>query len=221
MNWPQLGKQHINNQQEIINTTISQHKALEKERGITRDVANPIYKSFLAGFLEGEGCCSVSCMVSSKILAPFGVNLVPAFSVYQSVSGILILNSFLDLFRDGSIVLKSGSNHVYTYFIRGHKQIIPVVIPFMHEFVLPFACKVDQFLMFEAILLKLQNGDHRTQEGLIDMVKLAYAVKGYDRKRNLEEVLSIIEDKIAYGPTDKKENWRKLKKIEENWRKIQ
>lgn len=193
-----LGKQHINNQQEIINKIISQHKALEKERGIIRDITNPLYKSFLAGFFEGEGCCTVSCSISRKF--KFGVNLVPSFSVYQSVSGILILNSFLDLFTDGSIVLKSGSDHVYTYFIRGYNQIIPVVLPFMHEFVLPFACKVDQFLMFEQILLQMQNGDHKTKEGLIEMVKLAYSVKGKgnDRKRTLEEVLSIIEDKNAY-----------------------
>lgn len=199
-----LGKQHINNQQGHINTIISQHKALEKERGITRDVTSPIYKSFLAGFFEGEGCCSVSCNISRKF--KFGINLVPAFSVYQAVSGILILNSFRDLLKFGSIVLKSGSNDVYTFNIAGYKKIIPSVLPFMHEFVLPYACKVDQFIMFETILLKLQKGDHRTQEGLIDMVKLAYAVrgKGNDRKRKLEEVLSIIENKEAYF--DKLEN---------------
>lgn len=206
-----LGKQHINNQQGYINTIISQHKALEKERGITRDVTNPLYKAFLAGFFEGEGCCSIGCKISRDF--KFGVRLSPVFAVYQSVSGILILNSFLDLLNTGSIVLKSGSNHVYTFSIAGYKKIIPSVLPFMHEFVLPFACKVDQFIMFETILLKLQNGDHKTKQGLIDMVTLAYSVKGKgnDRKRTLEEILSIIEDKDAYF-----DNLEKLGKLKTN-----
>jgi hypothetical protein len=44
--------------------------------------------------------------------------------------------------------------------------------------------------------------EHFTQEGLIDMVKLAYTLntegKGKIRKRTLEEVVAIIRDKDAY-----------------------
>jgi hypothetical protein len=65
---------------------------------------------------------------------------------------------------------------------------------------MPYACKVEQFILFETILLKLANGEHKTQEGLTEMVKLCYLVKGKGtgRKRSLEEVLSIIANKNSY-----------------------
>jgi hypothetical protein len=63
---------------------------------------------------------------------------------------------------------------------------------------MPYACKVEQFMIFETILLKLANGENKTQKGLSEMVKLCYMVKGTGRKRTLEEVLSIIQNKDTY-----------------------
>jgi hypothetical protein len=39
-----------NNQQEFIDKAIADRKLLEKDRGICRDISNPLYLSFLAGF---------------------------------------------------------------------------------------------------------------------------------------------------------------------------
>jgi len=175
---------------------------LEKGRGIIRDIKNPLYLSFLAGFFEGEGNSTISIVVSNSF--KLGVNLqeLPVFirEAHQDISGILILNSFIELFGCGSIVLKHGSDHVYTYTLKGYRQIIPNVLPFVKQFVMPYACKVEQFMLFETILIKLANGENSTKEGLSEMVKLCYLVKGKGtgRKRTLEQVLSIIEDKNAY-----------------------
>jgi len=187
-----------NNQQEFIDKAISDRKKLEEGRGIIRDIKNPLYLSFLAGFFEGEGNSTISVVVSNSF--KYGVNLQPVWEAHQDISGILILNSFLELFGCGSIVLKHGSDHVYTYTLKGYKQIIPNVLPFVKQFVMPYACKVEQFILFETILLKLANGEHKTQQGLSEMVKLCYLVKGKGtgRKRLLNEVLSIISDKDSY-----------------------
>jgi len=74
------------------------------------------------------------------------------------------------------------------------------VVPFYLKYVIPFSGKVKEFNIF--LEIRKQRKEHFTQEGLIDMVKLAYTLneegKGKIRKRTLEEVLAIIRDKNAY-----------------------
>jgi hypothetical protein len=82
------------------------------QQGITsqnsRDITNPLYLSWLGGFVEGEGSVSVSIIVNQKF--KYGVQLQPLFSVNQHVNGIEILRSFLPLFDNlGSLHAKSGS----------------------------------------------------------------------------------------------------------------
>uniref|UniRef100_A0A896Z9G8 LAGLIDADG endonuclease n=1 Tax=Coniophora olivacea TaxID=85977 RepID=A0A896Z9G8_9AGAM len=193
-----LAKVSKNNQQEFIDKTIAEHKKLEAERGIVRDISNPTYLGFLGGFFEGEGHCSITITIGNAF--KYGVNLQPNLGVHQHISGILILNSYLELFKCGSLLLKTGSNDVYGYHIKGYKQIIPNVLPFLQQYVFPYACKTEQFHLFESVLLKLANGEHKNQENLIEMIKLCYLVsgKGMGRKRPLDEILAIVKDKKGY-----------------------
>lgn len=55
-----------NIQQEFINKAIAERQLLEKSREIFRDIKNPLYLSFLAGFFEGEGNSTISIVVSKK-----------------------------------------------------------------------------------------------------------------------------------------------------------
>ena len=193
-----LAKVSKNNQQEFIDKTIAEHKKLETERGIVRDISNPTYLGFLGGFFEGEGHCSITITISKAF--KYGVNLQPNLGVHQHISGILILNSYLELFKCGSLLLKQGSNDVYGYYIKGYKQIIPNVLPFLHQYVYPYACKTEQFHLFENVLLKLEKGEHKNQENLLEMIKLCYQVsgKGSGRKRPLDEILAIVKDKKGF-----------------------
>lgn len=88
------------------------------------------------------------------------------------------------------------------YKLSGLTNLIDHVVPFYLKYVIPFSGKVKEFNIFLEILERKQRKEHFTQEGLIDMVKLAYTLneegKGKIRKRTLEEVLAIIRDKNAY-----------------------
>jgi len=97
-----------------------------------RDINNPLYLSFLAGFVEGEGSNSVSITVKKSF--KFGVNIQPVFNVSQHKNGLHILQSFKELFGGaGSIVEKSGSPDVLVYTLKGYKQIIKFVLPFFRN----------------------------------------------------------------------------------------
>lgn len=70
------------------------------------------------------------------------------FNVSQHVNGITILNSFKDLFGVGSVVEKSGSPDIWVYTVKGYKQIIEHVIPFLETYVQPFSCKKKWNIIF-------------------------------------------------------------------------
>lgn len=165
---------------------------------INRDVKNQSYLFFLGGFVEGEGSNSVSISINKNF--KFGVNIQPVFNVSQHKNGLDILYSFKELFNSGSLVEKTGSPDIFVYTLKGYKQIIQQVLPFLETYVQPFSCKKEEFSIFKQIVLDSSEGKQKDKETLIEMVKLCYKLqgKGKNRKRELSEVLEIIENKTIY-----------------------
>jgi hypothetical protein len=167
-----------------------------------RNINNPSYLWFLGGFVEGEGSNSVSVTIHKNF--KFGINIQPVFNVSQHKNGLNILYSFKELFEGaGSVVEKSAgfaSPDIYVYTIKGYKQIIKYVLPFLENYVQPFSCKKEEFTIFKEIVILSSEGKQRYKDDLIYLVKLAYTLqgKGKTRKRELSEILQIIEDKDAY-----------------------
>lgn len=170
----------------------------DNQQGITRDINQKGYLFWLGGFFEGEGSASVSIRISSTF--KFGVQLQPTFNVTQHENGLPILQSFKDLFESGYLVKKSGSDLVWVYTLKGYKNMIEKVIPFVDTYVSPFSCKRHEYDVFKEISLRLNSQEHLTQEGLIKLVELAYTYqgKGKFRKRTLNEIVEIIKDKDSF-----------------------
>ena len=108
-----------------------------------KDIKNSSYLYFLGGFVEGEGSNSVSISIHKDF--KYGINIQPVFNVTQHKNGLEILNSFKELFNCGSIVKKSGSPDIYVYTLKGYKQIIKYVLPFLETYVQPFSCKTIEY----------------------------------------------------------------------------
>ena len=162
---------------------------------LQRNIKDVKYLHFLAGFVEGEGSMSLSVSVNKNF--KYGINIQPIFNVTQHKNGLDILNSFKELFEGGSLVEKSGSPDIYVYTIKGYKNIIKSVLPFLETYVCPFSCKMAEFTIFKQVVLASSEGKQRDKESLIELVKLTYSLsgKGKNRKRSLSEILKIIEDK--------------------------
>ena len=165
---------------------------------IKEDIKNPNYLYYLGGFFEGEGSCSVSISVGYNF--KYGINLQPVFNVSQHINGIALLYSFKVLFEAGSVLEKSGSDLVMVYTIKGYKLIISRVLPFLETYVQPFSCKQKEYELFKDLVIKSSEGQQKEKETLIKMVKLAYTFsgKGKGRKRSLDEILEIINNKEKY-----------------------
>ena len=123
---------------------------------IQRDINNISYLYFLGGFVEGEGSNSVSISINKNF--KYGINIQPVFNVSQHKNGLEILNSFKYLFQGGSVVEKSGSPDVFVYTLKGYKQIIKHVIPFLEIYVQPFSCKKEEYSIFKEIVLQSSEG---------------------------------------------------------------
>jgi hypothetical protein len=201
---------NIDNQQGNNNKIIEKNKLLTNSKF---DVKNPNYLYFLGGFVEGEGSNSVSISINKNF--KYGVNLQPVFNVSQHENGLKILYSFKELFGVGSVVEKSGSPNIWVYTIKGYKQIIEHIIPFLETYVQPFSCKKDEYKIFHTLVFNSAAGHQKNKETLIEMVKLAYTLqgKGKVRKRTLDEVLLIIDDKISYFEKIKTNNLDNSKNI--------
>ena len=165
---------------------------------LKRDIKDTKYLYFLGGFVEGEGSFSVSVTIHKDF--KFGVNMQPVFNVTQHKNGLDILNSFKELFGEGSVVQKSGSPDVYVYTLKGYKKIIKSVIPFLETYLCPFSCKMNEYYIFKQVVLESAEGKQKSKNTLIELVKLSYLLKGKGktRKRKLSEILEIIENKNAF-----------------------
>jgi len=159
------------------------------------DLSNPSTLYFLGGFVEGEGSNSVSISISADF--KYGVNIQPIFNVTQHKNGLEILNAYKELFGAGMIASKSGSPHVWVYTIKGYKNMISLIIPFLDKYVQPYSCKKNEYYIFKELCIRSEAGGQKSKESLIEMVKLAYTYKGKgkERIRSLEEVINIIEYK--------------------------
>lgn len=173
------------NQQERINTLVQ----------------NENYKYWLGGFAEGEGAVVISVVKNDKVTNK--VVLQPEFNVAQHESGLNILYSYKAMFGNlGHVVKKSGSLAVWVYSLKGTQNIKNLVLPFFAKYIVPFSCKyVDQFQSLSVVIHKLDSNKKKTleKEELIDLVKLVYLMnpegKGKQRKRTLDEVIDIINNK--------------------------
>ena len=171
----------------------------QKEK-INNILSDENYKYWLGGFVEGEGSLVISVVKTKK--APFGFLLQPEFNVAQHHSGLQILNSFKSLFdQKGQIHKKSGSLNVWVYSLKGIKNLNKFLIPFYMKYVVCYSnkYKIKEFDKFCSILNKLHNKPKYSKDQFIKLVKLTYELnpegKGKNRKRTLDLVISIIEEK--------------------------
>ena len=151
------------------------------------------FKWFLAGLIEGEGSLCIS--LKQHPTAKFGYYIDPEFFIYQYKSARELLDRAMAFFGTGCIVEKSGNEDVLVYKILSRRSIVEKVIPFYEKYMrYGSEIKHRNFLMFKEVTLALENKAHKTLEGILRLVELAYSINhaGKQRKRSKKEVISRI-----------------------------
>lgn len=146
---------------------------------------------FLAGVFEGEGSLCIS--IKSHPTTQSGFYVDPEFFVYQHRNRRVLLEQFRDFFQTGAIHPKPGNTDVLVFAITSRRSISEKVVPFLKRYMEFSARKADIARYIRAIDM-FERGLHRTQEGLVEVVKLAYSMnhEGKQRQRRLEDIIHRI-----------------------------
>ncbi len=123
---------------------------------------------WIAGFVDGEGCFHIGINSHKEMTAGFQV--LPEFTVVQHERDVQVLHALKDYFGCGVVRKNHGDRMAYR--VRGIKHLLEHIIPFFVKHSLKTKKNVD-FKKFRNILLKMEAGDHLTQEGIEEIRRIA------------------------------------------------
>jgi len=128
---------------------------------------------WICGFVDGEGCFSVS-MIRNQTTSS-GWQVFPEFVVTQGEKSRSALEMMKNYFGCGNIYLnRRHDNHkesLLRYCIRSQKDLLERIIPFFQRHPLRTA-KRDDFKMFVSILKLMDQKKHSSVNGMRSIAKL-------------------------------------------------
>jgi LAGLIDADG endonuclease len=164
---------------------------------------------WVVGFVDGEGCFSVSIHRNANAKSTGGWQLHPVFHVYQHERYRPVLEALVDVFGCGRLRPKGPASSVWTFAVDSLRDIDAFVLPFfeLHQPVV----KAGDFDRFSAIVRATRKKEHLTTIGFERLIRLAYEMNfaGKQRSRSIDEILMgssetarqapVQVDAVAYG----------------------
>ena len=146
---------------------------------------------YVAGFVDGEGCFSVSIRPHPTVRYGSRSVIGPVFQIYQHHDDLELLEKFKDFFGCGRITSKGPKSNVMTYAVSGRKDLETIIIPFFEKHRL-HSGKRDDFVKFREIVLAMQRKEHLTRDGFVKIVQLAFSMnkRGKQRRYTIKEILA-------------------------------
>ena len=152
-------------------------------------------KWYLAGFIDGEGCFSVSIRRSKFAHLRWTIN--PLFQVYQHKDNSKVLFLCKDVFGCGYVSEKGGNPMCFTYCVDKISDLTQKVIPFFNIYRL-VGGKYKNFLLFKEIVIEMEKKTHKTKEGLLHLAELAFRMNRNGRYRKI--TFKEIQDSLTKSP---------------------
>ncbi len=159
----------------------------QQETSTPRALLDP---RWIAGFVDGEGCFSVSIHRNSFMHRHNGWQLQAAFQVYQHRDHREVLDLLCMFFGCGAVRSKGPNSQVMTYSVFRLNDLATTIIPFFESTGRLFVKDAD-FRIFATIVRSMQSKEHLTGDGFERIVRLAYGMNanGKQRSRALGDVL--------------------------------
>lgn len=131
---------------------------------------------WIVGFVDGEGCFTVSIFKNQKAQRKLGWQVFPEFVVSQSKKSINTLEIIKHYFKCGYIIQnKRKDNHhedMYKFCVRSLTDLNQKIVPFFTKYQLKSA-KHNDFLIFRKILKMINKKYHLDSQKLKEITKLA------------------------------------------------
>src|SRR5579864_7620019 len=126
--------------------------------------------NYISGYVDGEGCFSVSFSIRPKLKV--GWEVKPSFAVAQNFDRREVLDLMMEYFGCGGI-RKNTADRTLKYEIRSLNELLLKVIPHFHSFPLK-SSKQKDFLFLEEICRRMNNFEHLKIKGFQEIVSIAF-----------------------------------------------
>lgn len=144
--------------------------ALKKKRNV---------HEYISGFVDGEGCFSVSFSKRSKLLV--GWETKPSFSASQNLDRAEVLSLMQKYFNCG-FIRRDFSDKTLKYEVRSLKELVEKIIPHFEECTL-LSSKQKDFALFAKICRLMQKEKHKKPAGLKQIMKLAFQMNASGKRK--------------------------------------
>ena len=147
---------------------------------------------WIVGFIDGEGCFSISFNKKSTLTC--GIEVRPSFSVSQKAHSYIALENIQNYFKCGNIRFdkKDGT---YKYEVRSLINLRKIIIPFFNKYSLLTKKKSD-FETFQVICNLVAECQHLNKQGLEKIINLAYTMNGSGKRKYTQEELLKFLNKL-------------------------
>jgi len=160
--------------------------------GAVNQQERPDLEQWAVGFVDGEGCFSIS--VVRNAVCRLGWQVQHEFSVTQAASSRSALELLIELFECGTIIESTRhDNHRETllrFSVKRRRDLVDVVVPFFEERPLRTAKRAD-FERFVQVLCMMEANEHLEEGGLRRIASITEAMNRRQRSRYLESSEAI------------------------------
>lgn len=150
------------------------------------------FTSYITGFVDGEGCFSVSFTKRSKLNV--GIEVRPSFAVGQNKRSREILERIARYFSCGSIRF-SAKDQLFKYEVRNLTDLRKRIIPHFNQYPLQ-TNKSKDFELFKNICEYMAQSKHLNPKFLRMIIHWSYQMNGSGKRKYTEAELLHILDKM-------------------------
>jgi hypothetical protein len=167
----------------------------------TKDATQRLDPSWIVGFVDGEGCFSVSVHRNQRYARrPGGWQLKPTSHVYQHEKEQRLLERSRDHLDRGKLYNKGSNSTVMTHSVTQLSDLEERITPFFAQHRL--LVKDDDFQRFAQIVRSARSKEHLHPDGFDTSVRLAFSMNlhGKQRARLIEDILQGSSETIRQAP---------------------
>ena len=164
----------------------------ENPSGADNQQERPGIEQWIVGFVDGEGCFSISVVRNTG--CRLGWQVQHEFSVTQAATSRPALELLVQEFKCGRVIENQRhDNHrvrLLRFSVKRRVDLMVRVVPFFEEHLLRTAKRSD-FQRFASVLRVMQVGAHLTEEGLRWIARETEHMNRRQRSRYLESSEAI------------------------------
>ena len=160
------------------------HPMDKSTAAITRRPRGCDFAQYLSGYVDGEGCFTVS--VSKRIKMRTGWEIRPSFSVSQNFDRAQVLYLIREYFECGTI-RPDRSDKTLKYEVRSLQELVTKIIPHFERYPM-LSEEQASFLAFREICFEMTSGRHLSPNSLNSILIRAEKINQGKRKHNFEKI---------------------------------